>query len=530
MINEMSAKDMDFLNPDKLWQTFRKRYQKAKGVSDLWASIMEACYYYAIPYRNRFYRPKEQQGEFKGQRIYDTTAVEAVNIFVSKLHNAMTPPQVQWGFLQLNEDYEFEEDADREQVQMELDNYMRKLFDYIHQSNFDVVINECYYDQGVGTSCLVVNQYTDEQPLLFTSIPLDKLSIEEAFNGRVESWYRDWEAVKINEIKVRWPGARLTDAMCMMLMDNPDAVVDCLYEGVMYMPHLQEPYVYMVGTADEPILLQTFVSNPGIVWRFQKVNNEVFGRGPIMNALPSIISLNEMARIELAAANLNVFRPYMGFSDAVFNPHTFRLEPFTIIPIAPIGASGGQPPLIPLGDSSNPQFAQLTIQDLRNQIRSLLYNDVRQTETIQPQSVTEVLIEQQRLAERIGPLFSRLQQEFLWPVIRRCSYILDKMGLLPIPKLKGEKLRFTYKSPLALSKAEQDISRFTRYYQLIQGMFGPDTAQLYVNLNEAPFLIAELMQIDSRFLSTPQVVQQAAQQALNAQEQMMTEQPPAEGA
>ena len=104
------------------------------------------------------------------------------------------------------------------------------------------------------------------------------------------------------------------------------------------------------------IIYEEFESNPGIVWRFQKVNNEVFGRGPVMDALPSIISLNELARIELAAANLNTFKPYMGFSDAVFNPHTFKLEPFTVIPIAPIG-SGGSPPLIPLPDSSNPQFS-----------------------------------------------------------------------------------------------------------------------------------------------------------------------------
>ncbi len=508
------------LVPLKAWELFRKRYDNAQQVADLWASLLEACYYYAVPYRNRFYRPKEQQGEFKASRIYDTTAVEATKTFVSKLHDAMTPPQVQWGYLDIDETFDTEEDIDRNAVQEALDNYMRKLFVYIHESNFDVVINECYFDLAIGTSCLVINGFTDEQPLLFSSVPMDKLAIEEAMTGRIESWFRNWENVKINEIKLRWKNAVLTEDMLSMLNDNPDAVVQMLYEGVMYMPHRKKPYIYMVGTAENPILCEEFESNPGIVWRFQKVNSEVFGRGPVMDALPSIISLNELARIELAAANLNTFKPYMGFSDAVFNPHTFKLEPFTVIPIAPIG-SGGSPPLIPLPDSSNPQFSQLTIMDLRNQIKTLLFNDVNPNESIQPETASAVMIQQQNLAQRIGPLFSRLQQEFLWPVIKRCAYILDKMGLLPALKIKGVKVNFRYRSPLALTKGQQDIARFTQYYQLMQGVFGAGPALMYVNPGVAPYLIAELMQVDPRWLNTPEEVQAAAQNAQNIQDEAM---------
>ena len=507
----------------KTWRLFRKRNLAAQGVADLWASLLEACYYYAVPYRNRFYRPKEQQGEFKGTRIYDTTAVEATKTFVSKVHDAMTPPQVQWGYLDIDETFDTEEDIDRNAVQEALDTYMRKLFNYIHESNFDVVINECYFDLAIGTSCIVINQFTDEQPLLFTSVPMDKLAIEESMTGRVDSWYRNWEDVKINEIQVRWPSAILTGEMIAQLIENPDAKVSTLYEGVMYMPHNEKPYLYMIGTAEEPLLCEAFESNPGIVWRFQKTNNEVFGRGPVMDALPSIISLNELARIELAAANLNTFKPYMGFSDAIFNPHTFKLEPFTVIPIAPIG-SGGSPPLIPLPDSSNPQFSQLTIMDLRNQIKALMFNDVNPNQSVQPQTATELMIVQQNLAQRIGPLFSRLQQEFLWPVIKRCSYVLDKMGLLPKPEIKGIKVNFRYRSPLSLAKGQQDIARFTQYYQLMQGVFGAGPALMYINPGLAPYLIAEQMQVDARYLNSAEQVQAAAQNAQQQQDAMMSQQ------
>lgn len=500
-----------------IYQQFLKRYKKARGIADIWAALHQACYYYAVPSKNRFWRPVQQQGDMRGSRIYDTTAIEATKTFVSKLHDAMTPPQQQWGYLDVDESFNALEEIEKTQIQQELANYMRKLFVYIHESNFDVVINECYFDLGVGTSCLVVNQYTDQQPLLFTSIPLDKLAIEEALNGRVETWFRTWDEVKISELRLRWKNAVLTPDMEHRLKDNPEATILKLYEGVLYMYGADKPYCYIVGDDSGPVLTEWYESNPGIVWRFQKINNEVFGRGPIMDALPSIISLNEMARIELAAANLNTFKPYLGFSDTIFNPFTTRIEPFTVIPIAPLSGDS-RPPLIPLQDSSNPQFAQLTIMDLRQQIKTLLYNDVMASQSIQPQTAAEILVQQQAMAQRIGPLFARLQQEFLWPLIQRCAYILDKMGILPYPEHEGVKYQFRYKSPLALAKGMQDVQRFTQYHQLMQGMFGPETAMMYIDPGQAPYLIAEQMQVDMRYLNSPEQMQQLAQNLQNQQD------------
>lgn len=507
----------------KLLNKFLKRQKKAQGVAYLWASLFQACYFYAVPQRNRYWQPKQQQGDIKGARIYDTTAVEATKTFVSKLHSAMTPPGVQWGYLDLDVDVTTADVMEVEEAQMALDDYMRQLFNYIHASNFDVVINECYFDLAIGTSCLICNQNNDKEPLRFTSVPMDVLSIEEAMTGRVESWYRTWQDTKINEITQRWPKAVITDVMKGMIELDRDATESMIYEGVMYCPEAgDKPYCYMVTTSMDILFCEYLESNPGIVWRFQKTNNETWGRGPVVDALPSIISLQEMARIELASANLNTFRPYMGFSDSVFNPHTFKLEPFTIIPIAPI-AAGGQFPLQPLPESSNPQFAQLTINDLRYQIKQLLFSDQLQqaaNDSVQPQTATELMVNQQQLAERIGPLFSRLQQEFLWPLIDRVSYILDKMGLLPRPKIDGKIVKFKYKSPLALAKGQQEISRLTQYIQLMQGMFGPENAMIYINPKTAPYVIAEQMQIDKRYLNTPDDVAKAAQTKLEHQNEV----------
>lgn len=504
--------ELSLMDKSKLLEQVKKRYQAACVDADKWSSLLEACYHYAVPFRNRFYQPKGYEGDSKNTRLFDTTAVEAVTSFVSKMQETMTPVGVQWGFLELDEDWlgDDVDESDREDAQKALDKYMRILFNYIGESNFDVSVNESYYDLAVGTAALVCNQGDDKDPLLFTSIPIDKLKIVEAFDGRIKSWYRSWDEVKISEIQTRFSKAKITDEMFQMMTDNIDSTVRVLCEGVTYFPKATKPYYYTVWADDRMLYDEWLESNPAVIWRFQKTNNETWGRGVVMSALPSIITLNEIARIEIAAANLNTFKPMMAFSDGVFNPHTFRMQPFAIIPVAPVG-SQGQFPLQPLPDTSNPQFSQIMIQDLRNQIRVLMYASAEETPSIQPQTAAEVGVKQQELASRIGPLFSRLQSEFLWPIIERVAHILDKMGKLPKPRFEDKVIKFKYKSPLALAKGQQDVSRVIQFAQLMQGLVGEQQVTMFINMKQAPWLIAESMQIDPRYLNTPEQVEQAMQ-------------------
>jgi hypothetical protein len=511
---------------NNLLEVLRKRYNAAKYVADLWIPIQQASFFYAIPFRNRYYLPgKEFQGTIQNTRVYDTTAVEAVTTFVSKIHDTMTPPQTQWGFLEVDSsmvDDPGNEDNIKilEEAQMVLDAYMRRLFVHIHVSNFDVTVNECYYDLSVGTAALVVNQVNDEMPCLCTSIPSDKLAIEEAVNGNIESWYRTWQNLKINELHTRWPNIVITHNLQALIASDPDAVIRNIYEGVAYFSNQPKKYCYAVWADNDLLYVQWLDSSPGIVWRWKKCNNETWGRGPVMEALPSIISLNEMARVELASANLNTFRPYMGFSDAVFNPHTFKLEPFTIIPIAPIGTNG-QVPLIPLPNSASPEFAQMTTADLRMQIKALLFAEQPQdSRSVQPQTAYELALKQSTLAEKIGPIFSRMQQEFLWPVIKRFAYILHNMGILPYPKLGGIPIIFKYKSPLALARGRAEVEKFVQYVQVMQGIYGPDATQLYINPKTGPYMLAEYLQIDQRLLNKPEDVQRIMQAVQNKQSMM----------
>ena len=181
--------------------------------------------------------------------------------------------------------------------------------------------------------------------------------------------------------------------------------------------------------------------------------------------------------------------------------------------------------MIPLQGSYDIQIGQFTVQDLRLQIKTLLFADEPQDSMgVQPQTAYELSLKQQNLAQKIGPLFSRLQHEFLWPVLKRFAYILNTMGKLPYPKLEGVPIRFKYKSPLALVKGQQDVAKLIQWTQTMQGLYGPEATQVYLNPKTVPYLLAESLQLDSRLLNTPMQVQQTMQQLqdkVSEQEQQM---------
>lgn len=521
-MNDYSKKELayrgilDFNNKQRLLEVIQKRANKAKGIADMWASILEACYHFAIPFRNRFYKPKPFQGDLDNTRVFDTTAIEACNTFVSRMQEAMTPPQTQWAYLEVSKNQGRDMDEDQlVEAQQLLDEYTRNVFRYIHASNFDVIVNECYHDLAVGTAGIVSNYGDDKCPLRFTSIPIDTLSIEEAADGKIKSWYRTWDDLKIAELPDRWRNIRISREMLHQVEQDPDATVKQIFEGVAYFPTKQsDKYLYAVWAkgCDDFLLCEWRKINPGVIWRFQKTNNEVWGRGPVMNSLPTIISCNEMARLEMAAANLNVFKPYMGWTDGIFNPNTFQLKPFSIIPISPM-SQGMLPPLQPIQGATDLQFSQLKIQDLRLQIKTMMFaQEATDTVGIQPQSVYELSLVQNNLAQKIGPLFARQLTEFLEPVFQNVCHILDASGHLLKPELDGMKISFKYRSPLALAQAQRDVEVIGQFVQLINGIYGPELSRLYLNTSNGPFVLAEMLQVNPALLNSPTEVRAAAQQ------------------
>jgi hypothetical protein len=252
-----------------------------------------------------------------------------------------------------------------------------------------------------------------------------------------------------------------------------------------------------------------FGSNPFIVFRWAVSGNEYYGRGPFMNALPDVKTLNLAVELMLESADFAAAGAWQADDDGVINVDTVEIRARTIIPRAP--ESRGIEPLAPPGDF-NITFD--VIQELRRSIRTSMFDDsvdlAQQGKT--PPSVQQLLMRQAQLARRIGPGFGRLNAEAVRPIARRVVHILSRAGLVPDVRLDGKEGLIVPVSPLAKQQQTEKVNSLASLLELTNAFFGPQVTNLLVKQEEALPWLADQLGVPETLLRTPTEIQALAQQ------------------
>ncbi len=491
-----------------------QRYSGAKSNAKNWRDHLEDAYDYAIPNRQAF--NDKTPGRRTNIQVFDTTAVKAVIAFTSKLQSTLTPPGIKWAKLVAGKNVPKEF---RPSINAQLEDVTRVMFDHLHESNFDLVNNEAFFDLAIGTAAILIQEGSDEDPLIFQSVPIQLFFPEEGPFGTIESVWRDYENILVRNVKFMWPKAVIPSSVQSQLVDNPDAKVNLIEGTVFNEKDKTYEYILLLTESNEIIFREKSDSSRWLVYRWSKRTNEIFGRGPVIEALPSIKTLNEIARFEMRQAQLSIAPPYMAYSDGVFNPFTVEIEPLTVYPVN--RTASGSWPIQPIPVGGDVQFGQFLANDLRDQINKLLFADPLGPIDSPTKTATEITIRQQALLEEIGPSFGRLQVEFLNPLIKRVVFILRKKGLIPDLKIDGKEIDIEFQSPLSRTQGQSEILAFQQFFGIMQQTVGPELALAAIKAQKLPQWVAGKIGMDLNLVNSEEELAEIAQQA---QEQMQAQQ------
>ena len=83
-------------------------------------------------------------------------------------------------------------------------------------------------------------------------------------------------------------------------------------------------------------------SCPIIAYRWSKASGEIYGRGPLINALAAIKTTNLTVELILENAQMSISGIYQMEDDGIINPDSINLVPGTVIPKS-AGSAGLQP-------------------------------------------------------------------------------------------------------------------------------------------------------------------------------------------
>ncbi|MBR9971789.1 portal protein [Magnetospirillum sulfuroxidans] len=437
--------------PDRAPDQLRQRYRKAKERRSTWEAHWQECYDYALPLRDAVLH-QPNPGEKKGDRLFDGTAADAVDQLAASLLSELTPPWAQWFGLTAGPDLE---ESERQQVAPLLDKVGAILQSHFDRSNFAVEMHQCYLDVVTGgTACLLFEEAQPGEPsaFRFTAVPLAQAVLEEGPDGKLDSTFRRNE-LTLAALRLRFPAAEWPDSLLRQGEEDPQARF-AIIEAVI--PNQRGHYDYAAvleqGDDDAPLLAEgRFGHSPFINFRWLKAPGEIYGRSPVMKALPDIKTANKVVELVLKNATIAVTGIWQADDDGVLNPANIKLVPGTIIPKA-VGSAG----LKPLESPGRFDISQLVLDDLRGRIRhALLADKLGQTEAPK-MTATEILERAADMARLLGATYGRLQSELLTPLILRAVHILRRRGEIPALLVDGHTIDLQYRSPLAQSQAQRD--------------------------------------------------------------------------
>ena len=448
-------------------QDIIKRAGVAQSKKDLFEDLYRDCYEFALPQRQLYgYWEGNSVGNKKMTRVFDATAISSTQRFANRMQSGIFPPQSKWCRLDPGQDIP----ADRRiEAQAVLDVYNDKMFSVIKQSNFDIAIGEFLLDLCVGTAAMLIQPGDDVSPINFIPVPMFLVSYEEGANGMVDKVYRKMR-MKGESITQQWKDAELSEVLKQRIEEKPADDVELLEATTYDMERGDWCYHVIDQVSKEEIVYRRMNSSPWVISRYMKVSGEIYGRGPLVTALPDIKTLNKTLELVLKNASLAISGAYTAADDGVLNPQTVKIVPGAIIPVARNGGPQGES-LRALPRSGDFNVSQIVINDLRMSIKKILLDESLPPDNMSARSATEVVERMRELAQNLGSAFGRLINETMIPLVSRILYVMDDRGLIDLPlRVNGLEVKVSPVAPLAMAQNMEEINSVVQFMQLTSAM------------------------------------------------------------
>lgn len=514
------------------------RWNGMKTARMNWDVLWDQCARYISPRKGNILT-KNTPGQEQTNRIYDTTAEEALGIGAAGLVTHIVPAGERW--LRLEPKARNSSPA----LASWLDEVGERVLQVFYESNFYETIHEDFLDAlDFGTSCLLVDM-DPEAVANFVNVPVGTFAIAENDRGQVDTVAREWKW-SARQAEQKWGRDALGDNVRKALESNNASDWSREFRFVHFVEPRKNGYrggpvagpmrpiaSYYICVEDMKMVDEDgYYSMPYCTSRLLRSNNEIYGRGPGVQTLPRIKMVNGLVRDYIAAVEKLVNPPWLMGEDSAFrldNRANSQNYWDTTNP-------AGKPEQVQL--KNNVQWCKDMIDEERQAIRRAFYNDMFQMLT----NIEEVKREktayevQQMVAEKLvlfSPMFGRITREKLNPAVAR---VLDLMirasepfwrngqeGVLPVPPPEaqaGAGYNIVYVSKIALAIKAAENQSFATMMTLIEqaAALDPSIANL-IKWNDGVRRVAHNVGLPPSLLRTDREAakitadQQAAQQA-----------------
>lgn len=469
-----------------------KRHQSAKSRYELWRSLHQEAMDYSMPQRETF--TVNSEGQRKDKILFDSTAEEGAKQFASRIQGSLLPSWQQWMNLTAGGDIPEEQ---KEEANKLLKDATDTFFNHLNHSNFDTEITPSLLDLSVGTGAILVeeNSFDENSALKFTCIPLAEMSIEKPARGAIKDVWRD-QKVEAGNVQITWPSAELPKELDKLAKDKPETEVDII-NGFLF-NHKNKMYDQVVIWKKHLIFTQSFNKKRLIPFRWSVTPGEAYGRGPAIEKLPDIKTANKIVELRLGNGALQMSGVYTGRSDGMFNPHTARIAPGSIIPV--MSNDNANPTIRDLTPSGNINITREDLEDSRNNIRKAFFSEPLGDISDPVRSATENVIRNQEFLKQSGAQIGRLKSELIEPLVAAGIEILQERGKIAELVIDGKDVTMKQTSPLAKAEDLEDFQNTQLWLSTMAQFVPQEILALKVKVEDLPAEFAGQLGVNPKLI------------------------------
>jgi hypothetical protein len=183
-------------------------------------------------------------------------------------------------------------------------------------------------------------------------------------------------------------------------------------------------------------------------------------------ALPDAKTANELMKNTIYSADLQLGGMWIAEDDGVLKPHTVKIGPRKVIIANSVDS------MKRLDDGTNFQISDYLLTNLQGSIRKKLMADQLPPIGTQQMTATEIHTRVELIRQMLGPLYGRLQAEYLNTILDRCFGLALRAGALgnPPEELQGRNLSFKFVSPMARSQRMEEVTATEQYVMSLANM------------------------------------------------------------
>lgn len=517
--------------PDEIATSICRRLEQMRANRQPHEAAWRECLDYSYPERGAGFNGTiitPQDAQTKKNRILDDTAADSARILSANIVGGTTPSNSIWFGLDASGEDDGEEDSPEDDEERRwLDTAARVIFRNIHGSNFDSQAFECAIDLvPVGWFVLYIDERA-EGGYLFEQWPAAQCFVASSKNGGlVDCIYRDVE-LTVEQAVTEYGIDRVSQqtAECYRQEKYDDVVKIChaIYPRALAQGKRSRnlPFASCHIEQDTKHVLREsgYHEFPCVVPRWMLIPGTSYASGPMSVALGSIRTINDIKALELAAMDVAVGGMWIAEDDGVLNPRSIKIGPRKVIVANSVDS------MKELRSGANFEVAFSAEERLQATIRKIMLADQLQPQDGPAMTATEVHVRVQLIRQLLGPIYGRLQAEYLQPLVQRCFGIAYRAGILgQAPEsLQGRAYTVKYVSPLARAQKMEDVTAMDRLENtlLMEAQADPSVIDVY-DFEAAARKRAEFLGVPYAVMRKPEDVdalRDARKQAQQAQVQ-----------